>query len=84
MSSTFLTLVSLYDFLHFKNGPEYITSETAQMFNPFDKISATQLGFKKLSRSSDVLFFLFSSIFFNGVCFQYFQVVVVFFLSKYS
>ena len=48
----------------------------------FDDISVAELGFEKFSRLSEVFFSFFSFHFclFNVVNFQYFQVLVIFFL----
>ena len=51
--------ICLSSFLvYFKNGFEYLTMGTVQVF---DEISAAELGFKKFSRSSKVLFYFFLS-----------------------
>ena len=74
---------------HFKNDFEYLLRDCPSVYH-FDKTSAEELGLKKFSRSSKALFsFLFFFFFFHfclfeSVCIQYFQVLVVFFLSKRS
>ena len=47
--------------VYFKNGLEYITRGDYPGVYPFDEISAADLGFKKLSRSYEALFYFFSS-----------------------
>ena len=50
----------------------------------FDKIPKAELGFKKISRSSEILFsvFFFPLRLLDGVCFQYSQVLVGFLFSE--
>ena len=53
---------------------------------PFDKLPSAELGFEKFSRSSEVLFsyFFFHFPVFDGVRFQFSQVLVIFLFSKRS
>ena len=72
--------ICLNSFLvHFKNGPEYLTSGTALVF-----ILVVELGFKKLSGSSERLFlnFFFLLRLFYEVRFQYSQLLVLVLFSK--
>ena len=65
--------------VNFKNGSDYLTKRTTQLF---DEISATE----ELSQSSKVIVL---KIFFHvrlvdGVCFQYSKVLVIFLFSQRS
>ena len=72
--------------VHFKNSSEYLTRSTIQVFIPLMKL--LQQSF--LSRSFLILlgysflFFPFHLLLFDGVSFQYFQILVIFFLFMYS
>ena len=72
-----------FSVVHFKNGPEYLKRGTSQVFIPFHEISAKKFGFERFSCSSDVLlpYNFFISV--CCVCFQYSQVPLIFFLSKF-
>ena len=49
-----LLLYNVSAFIPFKNGPKYLTG-----IYPFDEIPTAEFSFKKLSRSSEVIFILF-------------------------
>ena len=70
----------------FKDGPEYLTKVTSQVFISFDEIP--WLGFEKFSWSSEIFFFLFflfiSSPFCDSVRFQYSRVLLGFLFSEFS
>ena len=52
---------------------------------PFDEISAVELGFKRFSPLSEIVFIKYFFLhLFEGICFQYFQVIVGFLCSKPS
>ena len=51
---------------------------------PFDGISDPELAFKKFSSKLFFSYFFFHFCWFDGVCFQYSQVLVVFLFSKCS
>ena len=67
--------------VHFKNCLVYLTRGTYLRVDSTDKISTTELGFEKYSRSFAVLFLTFS---FNFFLFEYFQILEIFFFSKSS
>ena len=72
-----------FSIVHFKNGPEYLTRESAQMIIPLMKFllqSLVSRSFLVLLRYSFPIFFL-HFILFVGVCFQYSQGLEIFLLS---
>ena len=66
--------------------PSIFTRKTTKVFIPLLIIFATKLSFENLCRSPEVFFsyFFFHLHFFDGVHFQYSQVLVIFLLSKCS
>ena len=84
----FLVLLSIClstSLVYFMNGPEYLTMNNSGV-HLFDKIFTAELGLQKFSRFFEILFsyFFFHHHLFDGVRFQYSQVLVVFLFSKRS
>ena len=75
-----------FPFVHFKNGPVYLTIEYSPGVYLFEEISAADLSFGKLPHSSKLLFsnIFFHFCLFDGVHFQNSQVLVIFVFSKGS
>ena len=72
--------------VYFNNGPEYITRITAQVFIPlirFLLLSLVSRSFRVCLRYA-FLVFSFISTCLIVICFQYSQVLVIFFFSKCS
>ena len=70
--------------VHTKNGPEYLTRGTAQVFTSSKRLllySIVSSSFLVLLRYSFLIFF-FHPHMFNGVCFQYSQLVSFFFPER--
>ena len=71
-----------------KNGPEYLTKGTVQLFIPFIRFllySLVSSSFLILLKYSFlILIFSFISAFFDGVRFQYSQIFVSFLFSEFS
>ena len=70
--------------VHFKNGPESLTRETVQVFIRLMKFLLCSLVLSCFPRSPEILFcyFFFHFHFFEGVRFQYSQVLVSYLFSK--
>ena len=83
----FFYLWSIYltfSLVHFKNDLEYLTRGTGQEFIPLVRFRLAEIGFEKLSHSYKELFsyFFFHHYWFDGINFQYSQVLVIFLSSK--
>ena len=69
--------------VHFKNCLDYLKRETAHLFIPLTRFLQV-FGFKKCSRSPEILFsyFFFHFRLFDCIHFQYSQVLVIFLFSQ--
>ena len=70
----------------FKNGPKYFTIKTAQVFIPFIKFQLQSLVLSSflICLMYSFFYFLFHLRLSDGVCFQYYQVLVILLFSKHS
>ena len=62
MVISFLALWSIclsYSLVHFKNGPEYLTSGDSPGIYPFNKVPAIEFCLEQFSGSSEIFFFNF-------------------------
>ena len=76
-----------FPLVHFQNDPKYLKKRKTQVLISFDEISTAEVDFGKFSRSSEVLFsfsFFFCLRLFDGICFQYSQILVIFLFSQCS
>ena len=70
--------------IYFRNDPEYIKMGKSVVYL-FDGISTAEFDFNKISCSSEILLLFFFHVeLFDGVRFQYSQILVVFFLPECS
>ena len=89
MVISFLVLWSIClssSLVHFKNGPEFLTGRTAQIFIPLIRFLLwifVSSNFLVVLRYTFLIFF-FHFLLFDGVSFQYFQVFVGFLSSERS
>ena len=70
--------------IHFKNGPKYLIRQTVQVFIFFMRILLQNLVLRSFLVCLRYTFFSFHLFLFDGVCFQYFQILVSFLFSKQS
>ena len=75
---------SSFSLVHFKNGPEYLTRGTAQVFISLIRFLLQRLFSRSFLVYLRYTFFSFNLGLFDGVRFQYFQVLVIFLFSKRS
>ena len=84
----FLVLWSIYlssSLVHFKNGPEYHPRGTAQVFIAFMRFRLLSLILKSFQVLLKYSFFSFFHLcLFDGVLFQYSQILVILFFLKCS